>query len=205
MGLDWCLQAKPRDNDNDKEEFYRLKYKLKLHRDVLYGENDVIDIIDIIDKNDDVNDAVNDDENNVNDGLTEDQNSKLEKKIADLEELFNNISVSPHDSVSNLSDNDMINLHNFTFGGSFISHNYDFRGKVIGQSDILNEKLKNEAFEHHSAEQSIEYAIKLQIFLESLNKETLNKDEQKDYNFIEKAIKWLKFWGTKGHGYYACY
>lgn len=177
MGLDWCLQPKSRENDKDKEEFYRLKYQLKLHRDMLYKAE--------------------------NQGTEE--NDELEQKTNELEEKFNIISIQPSDSINNLSDDDIVKLNNCLIGGSFVSDDCDFRGKVIGQSDILSEELKNEAYEHHSSEQCIEYAIKLEIFIETLNKEDLTEDEQEDYDFIVKAINWLKFWGKLGHGYYAWY
>ena len=175
MGLDWCLQPKPRDNDKDKEQFYRLKYQLKLHRDILYKESNEKKVLE------------------------------LEKKTNEMEEQFNNISIQPSDSINNLSEEDIIKLNSCLISGSFVSDDCDFRGKIIGQSDILSEELKNEAYEHHSAEQCIEYAIKLEIFIETLNKEDLNEDEQEDYDFIVKASIWLKFWGKKGHGFYAWY
>ncbi len=171
MGLDWCLQNKPR--DNDKEEFYRLKYKLKLHRDLEYNENN------------------------------EEKLQALEEESEKLKESLNNVSIEPNDSIN--IDNDIATLNDCTIGREFNIESLDFRGNVIGQSDILDEDLKMEAYEHHNAEQCIEYAIKLEIFIESLNKENLDEDEQEDYDYIVKGMKWLKFWGKKGHGYYAWY
>ncbi len=193
MGLDWCLQPKPRENAKDKEEFYQLKSKLKLLSDILYGKDEN----DIIDENNETTNTIDTID------TIEEENSVLEKKIEELFERYNSISITPHDSISNLSDNDMIKLRNFTFGGSFESNNYDFRGKVISQSDILDETLKSEAYQHHNAEECIEYGNKLEIFLTSLNKENLDEEQKKDYEFISKAIKWLKFWGEKGHGFSA--
>jgi hypothetical protein len=175
MGLDWCLRNKPRDNDKDKEEFYRLKYKLKLHRDMEYNEQN------------------------------EEKVKILEEEIEKLEEQFNNVSIDPKNAISNLTEDEIITLNAGTIGREFNPDSLDFRGNVVGRSDILDEDLKMEAYEHHNAEQCIEYAIKLEIFIESLNKKELDKDQQEDCTYIIKAINWLKFWGKKGHGYYAWY
>ncbi len=175
MGLDWCLQNKPRDNDKDKEEFYRLKYKLKLHRDMEYNEHN------------------------------EEKLQQLEEESEKIKESLNNVSIDPIDLIGNLTEDDIIALNDFTIGGVFNPESLDFRGNVVGRSDILDEDLTMEAYEHHNAEQCIEYAIKLEIFIESLNKEELDEDEKVDYDYIVKGMKWLKFWGKKGHGYYAWY
>ncbi len=175
MGLDWIVENKSTDNPNEKYEFYRLKHKLKLLYDQLYKETNQENIYEI------------------------------EEKIEELENEFNYISIKPSHTVENLSEEDIITLTSCIVGGSFIDKDYDFRGKVIGQSDILEEDLKMEAYENHNPEQCIEYAVKLEIFIEQLNKNDLDEDEEEDYDYLLKAIKWLKFWGCRGHGYCACY
>ena len=73
------------------------------------------------------------------------------------------------------------------------------------QQKLLPELLKEEAYSNHNAEQCIEYAYKLEVFVESINKKDLDDDELEDYDYINKGIKWLKFWGNNGHGYGAWY
>jgi hypothetical protein len=204
MGLDWCLQYKPRDNDQDKEEFYRIKYKLKLYRDMLENENNKEDNVDNQDNQDNEDNQDNqDNEDNQDNQDNQDNETKvqeLEEKIKELEKSFYNISITPNNSISVLTEDDIINLEKTTINGSFACNNLDFRGNVIGRSEILDENLRNEAYESHSAEECIEYAIKLEIFIENLNEE-----KKIECDYIVKAINWLKFWGKKGHGFYAWY
>lgn len=165
MGLDWLVEKKP--CINNKEQYYKLKYKLSILR--------------------------------KNDEPSEEENKLIEELEKELEE----ISISPSDTLNNLNDEEFDTLDEIFIGGSFLTENHDYRGKIIGGSEILNEELKEEAYNHHSAEQCIEYACKLECFLETLNKNELDEDELDEYNYIIKGIKWLKFWGNNGHGYYA--
>ena len=72
----------------------------------------------------------------------------------------------------------------------------DFRGKIIGMMDWLSDKLRNEAYEDHDAEECLDYAQALEDSLH-LAKDAHDKDA------VKAAIKWLRFWGEKGFGYYA--
>lgn len=171
MGLDWMLQNKPRDNADDKEEYYKLKYKLKLLK------------------------------SDINYEIIDDTYVEMEQ----LEEQLNNISISPNETAAILTENEIDILNDCIVGGSFVSKDYDFRGKVIGRADLLDEELQMEAYENHTAEECIEYAIKLELYIQHLNRDDLDENDQEDYDYLIKAIKWLKFWGFRGHGYYASY
>jgi hypothetical protein len=175
MGLDWILENKCNNNEKDKYDFYRIKYEIKLLNNQLYDETD---------------------QENIN---------KIEDKIEELRQKFDKVSISPDDSIQQITDEEIKIINNCTVGGGFDPKILDFRGNVIGRSDILNEELKMEAYINHNVEQCIGYAIKLELFAEKINKDKLNEDEQIDYDYLLKAIEWLKFWSSKGHGYYACY
>jgi hypothetical protein len=136
------------------------------------------------------------------------QNSEEnETEISELETELKEISYTPEDTLGDLTEEEVNKLDEIFKGGSFLTSAHDFRGKCIGESELLNEELKEEAYEHHNAEQCIEYAMKLEVFLEGIDKNTLDEeaDEISDYEYIEEGIKWLKFWGKSGHGYYAWY
>ena len=127
---------------------------------------------------------------------------EIEHMIKELEEEKKCISITPKETLESLVNDDDY-FDDFLIGGSFMTSNFDFRGEYVGQSDILAESLKEEAYDNHNAEQCIEYACKLEVYLESITE--LDEEEQEDYDCILKAIKWLKFWGSNGHGYYAWY
>lgn len=128
-------------------------------------------------------------------------NEETNKQIEELEKELEEISVTPEDTLGELNDEEINKLDEIFNSGSFLTSNYDFRGKIIGQSDLLDEELKEEAYENHNAEQCIQYACKLECFLESLNKTDDDDIDEDEYNDIIKGIKWLKYWGNNGHGY----
>ncbi len=156
---------------NYEIEYYRLKYKIQSLHEELYNET------------------------------VQENIYKIEEKLEVLEKEFDDFSISVNETSKTFSKNDIQTLNNCLIDGSFVSNEWDFRGDVIGCSEILDEELKMEAYENHNSLESIEYAIKLEIFLEKVNKNELDEDDIEDYNNILKAIDWLKFWGVKGHGY----
>ena len=91
---------------------------------------------------------------------------------------------------------------NTGFSGIMCS-NLDFRGKGIGCSDLLSTELKEEAYEDHTPEESIDYASRLKTHLTQYKKSKLDDDQKEDWDFIMAGIKWLEFWGNRGHGYHA--
>ena len=146
----------------------------------------------------------------------EEEFNKLQKKIRILNEDYsaseeiekiqnqlNEISITPQDTISDINKEELDELDGVMVGGSFVTSYLDFRGKSITFSNLINEKLKNEAYEDHTPEQCIEYANKLELSLSVHNKDNLNEKEKEYYSIIEKGIKWLKFWGNKGHGFHA--
>ncbi len=137
-------------------------------------------------------------ENNTND-------SSNENEIEDLRNSLKNISITPEDTINNLSEQELIETEDIFEGGSFLTSNHDFRGKLVAYSELLNDDLIEEAHDNHGAKKSIEYADKLEQQLSKYNYDNLNEDEQEDYDDIIRAIKWLRFWGKHGHGFTAWY
>jgi hypothetical protein len=131
--------------------------------------------------------------------------SSIENEIDDLRNSLKKISITPEDTINILSEQELQETDNIFEGGSFLTSNHDFRGQVISCSELLNETLIEEAYVHHGAKKSIEYANKLEHSLSEYKYDELEEEEQEDYNYIIRAIKWLRFWGKHGHGFTAWY
>ncbi len=93
---------------------------------------------------------------------------------------------------------------NTGFSGLFCS-GLDFRGKGIGCSSLLSDELKEEAFQDHGPAESVDYAARMKTHLAQYKKSSLNNEQKEEIEFLIKGIKWLNFWGKRGHGYYAWY
>ncbi len=93
---------------------------------------------------------------------------------------------------------------NTGFSGLFCS-GLDFRGKGIGCSSLLSDELKEEAFQDHRPAESVDYATRMKTHLAQYKKFPLNNEQKEEMGFLMKGIKWLEFWGKRGHGYYAWY
>jgi len=74
----------------------------------------------------------------------------------------------------------------------------DFRGKMMRYVEGLDEDLVNEAWEDHTADECVDYANRL----EEAKKDIRGGDNLRT---LESAIKWLRFWGNRGFGYWAWY
>ena len=75
----------------------------------------------------------------------------------------------------------------------------DFRGQIIGRSDLIDDDLREEAYEPHSPIEMLDYANRLEICIKSFDKSQI--DEESELEDISDSIKWLRFWGTKSHGF----
>jgi hypothetical protein len=85
---------------------------------------------------------------------------------------------------------------------------FDFRGGVIGNNDLLNLELRNEAYKSKTPEEMMLYADKLEIHIQEYTEEKLkkmNEDQKSSYKLIEEGIYWLRFWAEKDHGMEAWY
>ncbi len=125
------------------------------------------------------------------------------EEIEEIEELLKDISITPQDTIGDFNDDELEDYDEIMIGGSFLTSSLDFRGKNISYSELIDDELKEEAYEHHNPNECIEYANKLELSLAVHNKDTLTEEQKEDYDNVNRGIKWLKFWGTNGHGYHA--
>jgi hypothetical protein len=72
----------------------------------------------------------------------------------------------------------------------------DFRGQAIGSAKCLPEHLKNEAYDEHDAEGSLDYATRLEAALLEVDDEHL--EEVVD---IRHGINWMRYWAERGFGW----
>lgn len=74
----------------------------------------------------------------------------------------------------------------------------DFRGKMIGYVDGLDQELSSEAYDDHTPDECLDYADRL----EEAMADTRGSE---NIEVLVSAIKWLRFWGGRGFGYWAWY
>ncbi len=114
-----------------------------------------------------------------------------EELIDKAEMDFYNISISPYDSLNT--------------DEGFDENNDDidilFSSSDIFDSNLINEELKDEICENHGPKETIDFANRLEEVVSTINIYNLDEDELDNYNEIIFAIKWLKFWGERGHGF----
>ena len=82
----------------------------------------------------------------------------------------------------------------------FLCSSLDFRGKAVALSVVLDDDLKNEAYDDHDAAACIDYASRLEAALADVDDEHF--DELID---LRAAVRWLRYWGSRGFGYSAWY
>jgi hypothetical protein len=71
---------------------------------------------------------------------------------------------------------------------------------------VVNRKpTKGNETEFRKLQKKLNKAIGEDLELFTINKEELNEDQIDEYESIIKAIEWLKFWGTNGHGFSCSY
>lgn len=75
----------------------------------------------------------------------------------------------------------------------------DFRGKVLRFIEGISPELVDESYEDHTAEECLDYASRLEEELPNV------PDGREGKELLQAAIKWLRFWGEKGFGYWAWY
>lgn len=84
----------------------------------------------------------------------------------------------------------------------------DFRGKVIGYCDFVDSALQEEAYSDHTGEEAEDYGKRLEGCLQIQTKKMSSKTKKEfhaEIEYVKSAIKWLKFWGGQGFGFYAWY
>jgi hypothetical protein len=76
----------------------------------------------------------------------------------------------------------------------------DFRGAVVGSSECLPQELQNRAYQDHRPGEALEYAEQLAAALTNVSGEHVH--EVLD---LRSAVRWLRFWGSRGFGFSAWY
>lgn len=75
----------------------------------------------------------------------------------------------------------------------------DFRGKVLCSISGLDKTLVDEGFQDHTWEECLDYANRLEAELPKV------PEGSRERELLEAAIEWLRFWGSKGFGFWAWY
>lgn len=84
----------------------------------------------------------------------------------------------------------------------------DFRGKVIGYCDFISSELQEEAYRDHTAEEAEDYGKRIELHVHGEMKKLNSRQKaqfEQERRYIEGAVEWLKFWGSRGFGFYAWY
>ena len=115
-----------------------------------------------------------------------------EELIDKAENDFYNVSISPYDSLNNIyegidENNDNIDIL--------------FTRSDIFDCELIDEELKEEVCENHNPEQTLDFANRLEEAISYINLNDLDEDNLDNYYAITHGIKWLKFWGERGHGF----
>jgi hypothetical protein len=204
MGLDWVILDKP------KEGYENAYNELKNQIKQLHESND-IDEEHIDNLNDQLKSISISKYETLKCPKVKSSNKSKQYFIDNIyngiKHRYNNLTV---DEVINIYANEyIVELSPYISGisntASLLCSSCDFRGKGISYSNLIGQELSEEAYLDHTPDEMINYANKLQDKLKEYNKNELNEEQLEDYLFVKRGIKWLKFWGKKGHGYYAWY
>jgi hypothetical protein len=79
----------------------------------------------------------------------------------------------------------------------------DFRGKVVGYCEYIPEDLQERAYRDQTPEEMLEYANELESAINM--QQALDHMPEEEREYIDAAIRWLRFWGEKGFGFHAWY
>lgn len=94
----------------------------------------------------------------------------------------------------------------------------DFRGKSVALAVVINETLRNEAYDDHDADACLDYADRLASAVDdykAAHPDLETRREEAEYGGlvgaagdiadIEAAVKWLRYWGSRGFGFSGWY
>ena len=206
MGLDWILLDKP--IGGNEALFYELKgkYNNEKNRIVKNEEEDAEKTINLQNINKELeNISVNPYEtiecpkvadSDVTRQYFIDNIYQFVKKEKDTRTLEEILEQNKDMYIVELSSE----FNNFPTGtASFLTYKLDFRGQIIGRSDLIDDELREEAYEDHNSNQMLKYADKLEACLQKFDRN--QTDEESELTDIADAIKWLRFWGSKSHGF----
>jgi hypothetical protein len=94
----------------------------------------------------------------------------------------------------------------------------DFRGKAVALAVALDEGLRNEAYDDHDADACLDYAERLEAAVAEYKAEHpdwATRKEEAEYGGqvsanddivdVEAAVRWLRYWGSRGFGFSGWY
>lgn len=100
----------------------------------------------------------------------------------------------------------------------FLCSSLDFRGKAIALAVVLDDDLKNEAYDDHDADACLDYADRLETAVADYKAEHVDWETRKeeaeyggmviaatDIADVEAAVRWLRYWGSRGFGFSGWY
>lgn len=80
-------------------------------------------------------------------------------------------------------------------GGGMLTSSLDYRGKIISSAEFLPEDLRDEAYDKHTAQQSLDYADRLERAL------TKVPNDVDHVQAVRIGIAWMRYWGERGFGW----
>lgn len=94
----------------------------------------------------------------------------------------------------------------------------DFRGKAVTLAVVLPDDLRNEAYDDHDADAALDYADRLEAAVADYKAEhpdwPTRKEEAEyggmvsatdDIADVQAAVRWLRYWGSRGFGFSGWY
>ncbi|MFT3840791.1 MAG: hypothetical protein QM723_27620 [Myxococcaceae bacterium] len=100
----------------------------------------------------------------------------------------------------------------------FFASQLDFRGQAVATSNIIDRALQAEAFDNHSGDGAADYADRLELAVMQfkvrrpdwqtgrvVDESGRHVDALEDVRDVESAVRWLRYWGTRGFAFSAWY
>ena len=208
MGLDWILLSKP--TVGQEILFYELKEKYNNEKDRV-TKNDAEEAeqtVNLENINKELDEITTSPYDSINCPKISDSDITRQYFIDNIYPYINKEGKNLEDVLELNKDMYIVELspefNNFPSGtASFVTSKLDFRGQIIGRSDLVDDELREEAYEDHTSEQMLVFADKLEICLNKFDREQTN--EESELEDIADTIKWLRFWGSKSHGFRVWY
>ena len=96
----------------------------------------------------------------------------------------------------------------------FLCSSLDFRGKAVALAVVLDDDLQNEAYDDHDSHASLDFADRLEAAIAEYKAEHSDWETRKeeaeyggmvsaaaDIADVEAAVRWLRYWGSRGFGF----
>lgn len=206
MGLDWVLKPKPK--PGFEEEYHRYNNKIKILEKKLdknyskeLQEKIQPEIDELTKKLNEVAISSYETANSYKYG----SDDKIDLEI--YNKCINDVHLNDFNKVITFDEfkkqnkdkyfTDFADKDSLASNGSFAVSDLDFRGKIIARSEHFSEELQNKCYSDMEPSDMIELA-------DMIESELSNVEPEDDMIPIYiHAIKWLRYWASKGHGVFA--